>query len=120
MLFLSDYLSCFGIYSIRGKLKPLYFESDVLKLVKNEELDDDIKVFPAKWKGEDFDGFDTNPNESGTRFLDADINIAVGILLLGAVSKKSPQPVTSSEANPKIKSIFFIMVLFLVQLMIKI
>jgi len=46
--------------------------------------------------------------------------IAVGILLLGAVSKKSPQPVTSSEANPKIKSIFFIMVLFLVQLMIKI
>ena len=62
------------INSIRGKLKPLYFETDVLKFVKNEELDDDIKVFPAKWKGEDFDGFDTNPNESGTRFLDADIN----------------------------------------------
>lgn len=62
------------INSIRGKLKPLYFETDVLKFVKNEELDDDIKVFPVKWKGEDFDGFDTNPNESGTRFLDADIN----------------------------------------------
>lgn len=62
------------INSIRGKLKPLYFETDVLKFVKNEELDDDIKVFPAKWKGEDFDGFNDNPNESGTRFLDADIN----------------------------------------------
>lgn len=62
------------INSIRGKLKPLYFETDVLKFVKNEELDDDIKVFPAKWKGENFDGFDANPNESGTRFLDADIN----------------------------------------------
>lgn len=41
------------INSIRGKLKPLYFETDVLKFVKNEELNDDIKVFPAKWKGED-------------------------------------------------------------------
>lgn len=62
------------INSIRGKLKPLYFETDVLKFIKNEELDADIKVFSAKWKGEDFDGFDINPNESGTRFLDADIN----------------------------------------------
>ena len=61
------------INSIRGKLKPLYFETDVLKFVKNEELDDDIKVFNAEWKGEDFNGFG-NVNEYGTLFLDADIN----------------------------------------------
>lgn len=61
------------INSIRGKLKPLYFETDVLKFVKNEELDDDIKVFNAEWKGEDFNGFG-DVNEYGTLFLDADIN----------------------------------------------
>lgn len=61
------------INSIRGKLKPLYFETDVLKFVKNEELDDDIKVFNAEWKGEYSNGFG-DVNEYGTLFLDADIN----------------------------------------------
>lgn len=61
------------INSIRGKLKPLYFETDVLKFVINEELDDDIRVFNALWNGEDFNGFGES-NKYGTLFLDADIN----------------------------------------------
>ena len=56
------------INSIRGKLKPLYFETDVLKFVINEELDDDIRVFNALWNGEDFNGFGES-NKYGTLFL---------------------------------------------------
>lgn len=58
------------INSIRGKLKPLYFEQDALKFIKNTEIDNDIKV----WEVNDKDEFTNNVIDSGTRYLDADID----------------------------------------------
>lgn len=63
------------INSIKGKLKPLYFETDVLKFNSNTEIDDDIKVFKVKNPSSI-----TNPEltdeviKEGTSYLDADIN----------------------------------------------
>lgn len=90
------------INSIRGKLKPLYFETDVLKFSTNDKIDDDIKVFKVNNPDNISNVELTNtPIDEGTSYLDADIN-SLSISLSRAetdVSLEYINPNNSSQNN---------------------
>lgn len=61
------------INSIKAKMKPLYFNTDKLKFITNPDLDKDAKVFIVNnLSGTDPELTD-DINESGTRYLDVNI-----------------------------------------------
>lgn len=62
------------INSIRAKMKPLYFNTDVLKFITNSKLDKDAKVFVVNNSSGTDPSLTDNVNESGTRYLDANVD----------------------------------------------
>lgn len=61
------------INSIKAKMKPLYFNTDKLKFITNPNLDRDAKVFIVNNASGEDPQLTNDVNESGTRYLDVNI-----------------------------------------------